>query len=97
MDRKFKKQLIELLNEGIEGPQSLTLNTGMPVRSAFLGLKASGYLDEHGWTTLSGRAYLQSLKAPRKTWFKRNWFAASVAFATILAAVGGIVVEFVVD
>ena len=67
------------------------------VYSAYRGLQESGYIDKEGWTTLSGRAYLENLRAPRKTWFKRNWFAASVAFATIIASIGGIVVQVVVD
>ncbi len=36
--------------------------------------------------TAEGRDYWEKLNAPRWYWFRRNWFAASVAGATILAA-----------
>ena len=36
--------------------------------------------------TAYGREYWDQLNAPRRYWFRRNWFAASVAGATIVAA-----------
>ena len=36
--------------------------------------------------TAYGREYWDQLNAPRWYWFRRNWFAASVAGATIVAA-----------
>ena len=36
--------------------------------------------------TARGREYWDQLNAPRWYWFRRNWFAASVAGATIVAA-----------
>ncbi len=36
--------------------------------------------------TAQGREYWDQLNAPRWYWFRRNWFAASVAGATIVAA-----------
>ena len=36
--------------------------------------------------TAYGREYWDKLNAPRWHWFRRNWFAASVAGATIVAA-----------
>ena len=36
--------------------------------------------------TAYGREYWDQLTAPRWYWFRRNWFAASVAGATIVAA-----------
>ncbi len=36
--------------------------------------------------TAEGRDYWEKLNAPRWFWFRRNWFAASVAGATIVAA-----------
>ena len=36
--------------------------------------------------TAEGRDYWEKLNAPRWYWFRRNWFAASVAGATIVAA-----------
>ena len=34
----------------------------------------------------AGREYWEKLRAPRWYWFRQNWFAASVAGATIVAA-----------
>ena len=36
--------------------------------------------------TAEGRDYWEQMNAPRWYWFRRNWFAASVAGATIVAA-----------
>ena len=36
--------------------------------------------------TLSGFNYLEELKHPVRTWLKSNWFAATVAAATLLLA-----------
>ena len=36
--------------------------------------------------TAEGRDYWEKLNAPRWYWYRRNWFAASVAGATIVAA-----------
>ena len=36
--------------------------------------------------TAYGRDYWEKLNAPRWYWFRQNWFAASVAGATIVAA-----------
>ena len=36
--------------------------------------------------TAYGRDYWEKLNAPRWFWFRQNWFAASVAGATIVAA-----------
>ena len=36
--------------------------------------------------TASGRAYSEQLEAPRRYWFRQNWFPALVAGATIVAA-----------
>ena len=43
--------------------------------------------------TIAGLEYLAELKQPQRQWFKRNWFPVTVAVATILLAVAGIVVD----
>ena len=43
--------------------------------------------------TAYGREYYGKLTAPRWYWFRHNWFPATVAAATILASVGGIIVN----
>ncbi len=45
--------------------------------------------------TAYGREYWEKLTAPRWYWFRRNWFAASVAAATILVSVVAAVANIV--
>ena len=49
--------------------------------------------------TASGRDYWEQLNAPRWYWFRHNWFAASVAFGTILfgaAAAGANIANLII-
>lgn len=43
--------------------------------------------------TVEGLDYLEQLKHPRWTWFKRNAFAATVAIATMILSIGSIAVS----
>ena len=43
--------------------------------------------------TVEGLDYLEQLKHPRRTWFKRNAFAATVAVATMTLSIGSIAVS----
>ena len=46
--------------------------------------------------TFAGRQYAKDSRAPRKAWLRRNWFAATVASATIGLAVGSLVIQAIV-
>ena len=59
-------------------------------RTAIRFLTDRGAIQEietgHYRITAVGREYADELFAPQRYWFRRNWFAASVAGATIVAA-----------
>ena len=68
------------------------LGTPMLEREATFYLRDLGAFEElssRGTYRLTayGREYWEKLTAPRWYWFRRNWFAASVAGATILVSV----------
>ena len=88
MDKQRKEKLIDVLELGTEGnlPPGKNMHDVLDLRSLEL-LDKAGYIRRKDmFTTLSGLSYLERLKAPRKAWFKDNWFPALVAAATIVFA-----------
>ena len=87
MDKGLKKSIIRLLEQCKE-PQYYGVDSE-DVHTVHL-LQDGGYLTKRDgsifYTSLTGREYLERLKATRKYWFKRNWFAVLVAAATIVFA-----------
>ncbi len=90
LENEIRGQLTQLVN----AEPGRFLITGQGADS--LELDAMHYLEDIGAferrgsgsyrMTAYGREYWEKLNAPRWYWFRQNWFAASVAGATILAA-----------
>ena len=90
LENEIRKQLEQLVNaepSGFITPHS---------RTDRLAYEAMRYLEDIGAfekvgsgsyrVTAQGRDHWERLNAPRWYWFRRNWFPASVAGATIVAA-----------
>ena len=98
MVKGVSKELDEKVREVLE--QSITASPGsftiLSLATDRLEFDAILYLSDIGVfeasssgnfrLTAYGREYWDKLNAPRWHWFRRNWFAASVAGATIVAA-----------
>ena len=98
MDKELKKRLISTLEEASE---NLLEDKNDAV---LLLLKSEGYLVERLplgaqptykllHTSIAGRKYLERLKAPRKAWLKKNWFAVSIAAITAFIGIAGVIVQ----
>ena len=86
----IRSKLGELVN-GEPGAMTFThLNIDPLERDAINCLEDIGAFENVGTgsfrVTAQGRDHWERLNAPRWYWFRRNWFAALVAGATILAA-----------
>ena len=95
MDKQRKEKLIDVLELGAEGkmPPGKNMDDVLDLRSLKL-LEKAGYIHRNPlFTTLSGLSYLERLKAPRKAWLKKNWFAASIATITGVAALASVIVQ----
>lgn len=85
-----RSKLSDLVN-GEPGSMEFThLNIDPLEREAIKYLEDIGAFENLGTgsfrVTARGRAYWEQLEAPRRYWYRQNWFPASVAGATILAA-----------
>ena len=100
MDKEHKKQLINLLEEGAEN------SLADEDTKLFTVLKDAGYLVagrplgadrpiQFLYTSIAGRKYLERLKAPRKAWLKKNWFAVSIAAITAFIGLASVIVQIV--
>ena len=94
MDKALRQAMIKIL-EDLARDSSVEwippFNTPPVARNATTVPYNAGHLaslDDHPIyrITLSGFNYLEELKHPVRTWLKRNWFAATVAVATLLLA-----------
>ena len=47
--------------------------------------------------TVDGLGYLEDLKDPKRRWLQRNWFAVTIASATIALSVAAIIVNALVQ
>lgn len=104
MERQFKRRLISVLEEGIEGQIDVSKDrkdiSGVDehIKASELLLSAGYLLHVKGYgtfTSLQGRDYLYRLKHRIGAWLKENWFPAIVAAATIFLALGSVVVQVV--
>ena len=98
MVRGISKELDEKVREVLErsisaDPGSFTfvsLGTDPLKHDAILYLRDVGVFEETSSgsfrLTAHGREHWDQLNAPRWYWFRQNWFPASVAGATIVAA-----------
>ena len=85
---EYEKKLIHLLSAGCfslgEYPDDFWADKEEE-RSILAHLSKQGYI-EGNYTTPAGRAYLGELRAPRKTWLKRNWFRIASLSVVALSA-----------
>ncbi len=90
LENMIRSELSDLVNGGPGSIVFTHLNIDPLERDAIQYLVDIGAFENVGTgsfrLTAQGRAYWEQLQAPRWYWFRRNWFAASVAGATILAA-----------
>ena len=89
---EIQRLLDECLAKGAAADFGMRYNSPPLRRAAVFFLSDKGALENavddptvHRLTAY-GREYWEKLNAPRWYWFRRNWFAASVACATIVAA-----------
>ena len=104
MEGKLRKGLIAVLEEGCKAQipeyrEIKGLLSEDEYAHCFHILRDSRHIafsEGYGYyTSLSGREYLYRLKHSVKAWGKDNWFAFSVAIATITVAITGVVVQIV--
>ncbi len=94
LSKKLENEVRNLLTQLVNAEPGSFITS--PYRNDLLVLEALRYLEdigafEHVGTgsfrvTAQGRELWERLNAPRWYWFRQNWFPASVAGATILAA-----------
>ena len=90
LENMIRSKLGDLLN-GEPGSRDFISFRSSPLEGDAIDYLADIGAFEHAGTgsfrvTAQGREYWEQLQAPRRYWFRRNWFAASVAGATIVAA-----------
>ena len=98
MDKELNKRLTAILEEGSEhllededtGDLVLLKSEGYLVAGRILGVPPPVKLL---YTSIAGRKYLERLKTPKKAWLKKNWFAASIAAITGVAALASVIVQ----
>lgn len=95
MDKQRKEKLMDVLEFGVEGKTKPGANVDDVLELRSLNLLAeSGYIHRNPlFTTLSGLSYLERLKAPRKAWLKKNWFAVSIAATTAFIGLASVIVQ----
>ena len=90
LENMIRSELSDLVHGGLGSMAITHLNTDPLERDAIEYLVDIGAFENVGTgsfrLTAYGRDYWEKLNAPRWYWFRRNWFAASVAGATIVAA-----------
>ena len=95
MNRELRHAMIEGLEALVADPEEVwVLTFADPVikHQAMLVLESAGHVKQPdsdvgiAHITLSGFDYLDELKHPTLAWLKRNWFAGTVAAATLLLA-----------
>ena len=90
LENTIRSELSDLVNGGPGSMAFTHLNIDPLERDAIEYLVDIGAFENVGTgsfrLTAQGREYWEQLQAPRRYWFRRNWFAASVAGATIVAA-----------
>ena len=94
VSKELKQEVRLVLSELVNGEpyDIVTFDTSTPLlrRAAITYLEDKSALEKRvsaGYRiTAHGREYWDQLQAPRRYWFRQNWFPASVAGATIVAA-----------
>ena len=95
VSKELKKEIRSVLDEALNLPPNrpiLLLNNTPDIKSDAINFLADLDVlrdETQGGNyrlTARGRDYWDELIAPRWYWFRRNWFPASVAGATIVAA-----------
>ena len=94
VSKELESEIRNLLTELVNGEPGAfiapSMGTGPLKIDAMHYLKDIGAFEREGSgsyrVTAFGREYWEKLNAPRWYWFRRNWFPASVAGATIVAA-----------
>ena len=90
MRPELRKEVLRILEELSTGNWQVTLlTTGTPLvtHEAVDLLEESGAIWGRGSrkiVTTRGYEHLEGLNAPRRFWFKKNWFAVAVLFVTSL-------------
>ena len=90
LQNEVRKLLTQLVNAEPGGFLTASFGTDSLELDAMHYLEDIGAFKREGSgsyrITAYGRDYWEKLNAPRWFWFRQNWFAASVAGATIVAA-----------
>ena len=85
MNKQLREQMIKVLDAATEEGHEPFVR--FKHEYAFQLLSQAGYIDpSNARTTLKGHKFLEQLKHPKRAWLQVHWFAASIAFATILFA-----------
>ena len=99
LEREIRSQLSKMVHGEPGTMIFISLGTPSLEREATNYLHDIGAFENLGHgnyrVTAYGREYWEKLTAPRWYWFRRNWFAASVAAATILVSVVAAVANIV--
>ena len=92
--KELKEECKALLTNGLAHNGLIEEPTAKDMQWANLQLAAIGFLKDKGAVqeletglyriTAVGREYADELLSPKKYWYRRNWFPATVAVATIL-------------
>ena len=90
LEDMIRSKLSDLVNGEPDSMKFVYLNIDPLERVAIEYLEDIGAFKNLGTgsfrVTARGRAYWEQLEAPRRYWYRQNWFPALVAGATILAA-----------
>ncbi len=99
MDKELRKSMIRVLEQCKEPVLYLhahkDANTVQLLHIADYLTNGVGGGHNKSLTSLSGLKYLERLKAPRMTWLKKHWFAASIATITGVAALASVILQAV--
>ena len=99
LQREIRSVLGDLVNGKPGGRIMVHLNMNPLTRDAINYLDDIGAFEKMGTSayrvTAFGREYYEKLTAPRRYWFKQNWFPAIVAGIAIVTSVAGIAVNVV--
>ena len=90
LEDMIRSKLSDLVNGEPGSMEFLHLNIDPLERAAIEYLEDIRAFENVGTgsfrVTARGRAYWEQLEAPRRYWYRQNWFPALVAGATIVAA-----------
>ena len=96
MEKNLRKKIIYILEQCEEvspfGADYEDIHTVHLLQDEGYITRRSGSLS---YTSLTGREYLERLKAPRKAWLKKRWLRVSIATIMAFAALATVIVQIV--